>query len=167
MTFTDQKIDRYALVFFPFILLLISNYLTNVSKRVLTISLGISLLFLGYVIYTYHPVYSAYYSPLFGGTGSALDTGIYDNSGEYFAQAALYLNTKGRDVYTYVPNGFSSFDLFYKGNTQRERTNETNYVVTSYDMQRLNPVDSVCTILDKSFGSKEHDIVYVWRCLYP
>jgi len=164
MTITDQKIDRYSLIFFPFILLLISNYLATVSTKILSVYLITSLLFLTYVVYTYHPVYSAYYSPLFGSTKGALNMGVYDNSGEYFAQAALYLNTKGRDVYTYVPNGFSSFNLYYKGNIQRDRDGNTEYVVTSYDMERLNPADNLCTTLDKFFGSKEHTIVFVWRC---
>ena len=161
---TDQKIDRYSLVFFPVILLLSSVYLAKVSKKLLNTWLFLIFTFLIFTIYTYHPVYSAYYSPLFGGTKRALDIGIYDNSGEYFAQAALYLNTKGRNINTYVPDGFSSFNLYYKGNSQRDYTEETNYVVRSYDMQRLDPRDINCTTLDRSFGSKEHTIVYVWKC---
>jgi len=164
LTLTDQKIDRYALIFIPFILLLSSLYLVTLSKKVVSIVLSLSFAFFIYVAYVYYPVYSAYYSPLFGGTNKALSVGVYDNSGEYFAQAMLYLNTKGRDVYTYVPDGFSSSLLFYKGKIQRDRNAQTQYVVKSYDMVRLDPTDPFCTTLDSSFGSKEHAIVFVWRC---
>jgi len=166
LTITDQKIDRYALIFIPFILLIISYYMSTLDNYISTLKVYIPLTILFYIVVTwiYYPVYSAYYSPYFGGTANALKLGVYDNSGEYFAQAARYLNSKGRDTYTYVPDGFSSFNLFYKGKIQREYTQQTNYVVKSYDMQRLNPTDPNCRILDKSFGSKEHAVVFVWRC---
>jgi hypothetical protein len=110
-------------------------------------------------------VYSAYYSPLLGGTEKALSLGIYDNSGEYFSQAALYMNKYGRDVYTYVPDGFSSFNLLYKGKIQREYTDYTSYVIRSYDMQRMVVTDAKCKKLVKSFGPKNTTpIVYIWGC---
>lgn len=165
LTIAEQKIDRYALIFIPFIVILVSVYLASISTKSLSIYLSISSIFLLFVSYIYHPVYSAYYSPLLGGTEKALSLGIYDNSGEYFSQAALYMNKYGRDVYTYVPDGFSSFNLLYKGKIQREYTDYTSYVIRSYDMQRLVVTDARCKKLVKSFGPKNTTpIVYIWGC---
>jgi len=165
LTITEQKIDRYALIFFPFILAIVSSYIATISFKFKVISLIFPFIFLLFVIYKYHPVYSAYYSPLVGGTKQALKLGVYDNSGEYFSQAALYLNSYGRDVYTYVPDGFSSFNLLYKGKIQRDRSDYTNYVIRSYDMQRLDVEDIKCKRLVNSFGPKNTTpIVYIWGC---
>lgn len=164
MTLTDQKIDRYALIFFPFVITICSYYLVTLKPFYIKTFVSLTVMFLVFVACIYYPVYSAYYSPLFGGTKRALSVGVYDNSGEYFLQAAFYLNSKGRNIYTYVPDGLNSFNLLYKGKLQREYDSKTQYVVKSYDMTRLNPIDINCTTLDKSFGSKEHQIVFVWKC---
>ncbi|MEO5355173.1 MAG: hypothetical protein H7835_18450 [Magnetococcus sp. XQGC-1] len=168
LTITEQKIDRYFLIFIPFVVLICSVYLSELSLSYLFNIFIFIILFTGFYLYKYYPVYSAYYSPLFGGTYNALAVGVYDNSGEYFTQAALYLNTLGRDKYTYVPNGFSSFNLLYKGNIQRDFTDETNYVVTSFDMTRSTIKDiqyENCNKLLKEFGpNNDISIVYVWEC---
>lgn len=168
LTITEQKIDRYFLIFIPFVILLVAVYLAKLSLKYLFNISIIIVLFTGFYLYKYYPVYSAYYSPLFGGTYNALRIGVYDNSGEYFTQAALFLNNLGRDKYTYVPNGFSSFNLLYKGNIQRDFTDKTDYIVTSFDMTR-NTVKDIkytnCSKLIKEFGPRNDiSILYVWEC---
>jgi len=158
---SDQRIDRYSLVFILPLLLLVSVFLVKHAQKWL---MGVITVYFLLVAYAYHPVYSAYYSPLFGGTKGAINSGLYDNSGEYFAQAAAYLNNKGRDVNTYVPNGYESFSYFYKGNAQREFSNETKYVIRSYDMSRSSVVETVCSDLEKSFGPANFPIVYIYKC---
>ena len=166
-TITDQKIDRYSIAFFPIILSLAAVYLAKAKLRVALVWGGLSLAAFGFAVYTYHPVYSAYYSPAFGGTKAALNLGLYDNSGEYFAQAASYLNEKGRGINTWVPNGFESFNYYYKGNTQRGYTTDTSFSVQSFDMTRLNKTsveDPHCSELVKSFGPRKSPVVFVFGC---
>ena len=161
LSFTGQKIDRYAVVMFPYIILLISVYL-SVIKRLGYFAVALSLIFIVYITYLYSPVFSAYYSPLFGGTKMAYKIGIYDNSGEYYAQSALFLNTLGRNKNTYVPYNVDSFSPFYKGTTLREYVNNVDFIVTSVD--HLNSEKIVCRDVFKTFGSKVDKIVYVFKC---
>lgn len=164
LTISQQKIDRYAVVMFPYIILLSSIILASFPKNIIK---KILLMVCGYFIFVsfiYFPVYSAYYSPIFGGTKRALDMGVYDNSGEYFAQAALYLNEKGRNIVTSVPNGYSSFSCYYKGEISRYVTSRSDYLVYSIDASRIRPDNYGCGTLDKVFGSKEYPVVYISKC---
>lgn len=165
LSLPQKKIDRYVLVLIFPIVFVVSYYLSGLSKNVVITALNFSAIFMMFVIYLYHPVYSAYYSPIFGGTKKALEIGIYDNSGEYFAQAALYLNTKGRVMYTFVPNNIDAFSFYYKGNVQREFDENTNYIVRSVDIDRKTLNDSNCPTLEKSFGPKGFEnIVGIFKC---
>ncbi len=131
LTLSDKKIDRYTLVFFPYIILLASVYISTFSSRNFRLALlaGVSYSLLVYFIYL--SVNSAYYSPLFGGSSGVLNFGVYENSGEYFAQAADYLNDRGRDKVVWVPNNVESFNYYYKGRVVRDYTSEVDYVVSS------------------------------------
>ena len=164
MSIPDKKIDRYALVFISPLLLLISVYLATLQQKVVTVIAALSLLFLVYVIYVFHPIYSAYYSPIFGGTREAINLGVYDNSGEYFAQAAFYLNSKGRNNYTFIPDNIESFSYYYKGFLQREFDSKTTYIVRSHDIDRKEVIEPNCPTLDKTFGTKEAAVIYVFTC---
>ncbi|OGC38837.1 hypothetical protein A3K42_01190 [candidate division WWE3 bacterium RBG_13_37_7] len=174
LSLSSKKIDRYSLAFFPYLLLFSSVYLSRLNfKKQIFVGLA-SLLFLSYVIYVYHPVYSAYYSPLFGGTKTALKLKIYDNSGEYYAQAAEYLNTKGRDVIVYTPNNFDSFSPFYIGKFQAGFNGNTNYAVYSLDSERpvLEPTLPCYSSNSKTgkmqsfaaFGPRNYKVVFVFAC---
>ena len=164
LTLTGQKIDRYSLVFFPIFLLAISVFLSEHPKFLKTYVFGALGIFL-YAIIIYHPVYSAFYSPHFGGEKQALYMGVYDNSGEYFAQAASYLNAKGRNNYAYIPNNIESFSYYYKGSIQREKDVETNYVVVSLDEDRKYFNDYGCQNLEKSLGPKNGFVsVQIYSC---
>src|SRR3989338_3913298 len=161
LSLTGRKIDRYAVVMFPYVILLISVYF-SVIKRLGYFAAALSLIFIVYITYLYSPVFSAYYSPLFGGTKMAYKIGVYDNSGEYYAQSALFLNTLGRNKNTYVPYNVDSFSPFYKGTTLREYVNNVDFIVTSVD--HLNSEKIVCRDVFKTFGSKVDKIVYVFKC---
>ncbi len=164
LALAQQKIDRYVVVLIPQILLFISVFLSTQSLKLQKTAVSLALAFIVFVSYLYFPVYSAYYSPIFGGTRGAIKLGVYDNSGEYFAQAAFYLNSKGRDTQVYVPNGIASFMYYYKGVSQRNFNETTDFIVHSLDLTRPNIKEDKCPYLDKSFGSKEKQIVFVYRC---
>lgn len=157
LSLANQKIDRYIIGFIPFILLLIST--TKFPKIVF----GFVLTFLVHIVLTYYPVLSAYYSPLFGGTKQALKLDLYDNSGEYFAQAATYLNEKGRDKNVYVPNNIESFSYYYKGNLQGSLNENTDYIVRSLYMNRNEFIEENCPILEKAYGVGV-DVLRIYSC---
>lgn len=162
LTLSPQKIDRYALAFVPAIAVIISIVLSRISLKCLTIVIFLHLFFLILITYIYYPVYSAYYSPLFGGTKKALSFGIYDNSGEYYAQAAQYLNSIGRNK-VFVPDGIDSFSYYYKGETRGEYSTDINYIVRSYDMTRTTIEEPNCS-LDRAFGPRDFNVVFVFKC---
>ncbi|MBU1132829.1 hypothetical protein KKG08_00990, partial [Patescibacteria group bacterium] len=157
LTLASQKIDRYIISFIPLILLLIA------STRFPKIVYIIPLVFLAYVALTCYPVYSAYYSPIFGGTKQALKLGLYDNSGEYFSQAATYLNEKGRGKNVYVPDNIESFSYYYKGNLQGQFNEDTDYIVRSLYMDRNEFIETRCSSVEKSYGTYV-DVVRVYSC---
>lgn len=164
LTIPEKKIDRYALVLIPPIVLICSYYLESFILYRKLFLYTVSCLFLVFVIYSVFPVYSAYYSPLFGGTKGALKAGIYDNSGEYFAQAALYLNTLGRDLNTFVPDNIEAFSPYYKGKIQRVYDDTTDYVVRSIDIDRKEIQDSKCPYIVREFGPNDYNVVAVLMC---
>ncbi len=163
LTTAGKKIDRYVIVMFPSMILLGSYFLSRQKSTIIKTVLGLSLALAIFVSYLYYPVYSSYNSPLFGGTKMALKLGIYDNSGEYFAQAASYLNGKGRDKKVYVPNGGGSFDYYYKGVRIYNAADKPDYVVVSLDFGRLIN-DRGCHNEEARFGSRETAIVYIFKC---
>ena len=164
LSFSVQKIDRYSLVFIPTIALFISMWVSNLKKNVRILIAVSYLVALAYNVWAYYPVLSAYYSPLFGGTSQALKMGFYDNSGEYFAQAAGYLNTKGTSIHTFVPDNIESFSVFFKGESQTVFDEKTNYILRSLDTDRKYFESPLCSTLEKSFGSKEYKVVNVYLC---
>ncbi len=162
LSIVGQKIDRYVLGFIPPVLLICSQYISKLKLKVFVpIVVGV-VLFFTFVFVRYHPVYSAYYSPVFGGQKNALNLGIYDNSGEYYLQAADYLNDLQQKFVVFVPYNIESFSYYYKGVTVREFSKSVGYVVKSIDWDRKELKDNTCPVLEKSFGTE--NIVGVFKC---
>jgi len=165
LTISRKKIDRYSLAMIPYILTVSSFYLTKTSIKAFKIILISATIFFIYISIIYHPVYSAYYSPFFGGAKKALDLGVYENSGEYFAQAAFYLNGKSRNMLVYIPDNIESFNYYYKGNVENILEKEPDYIVSSLDKDRKSDNDlQKCGQLDKTFGPGGFNAVYVYKC---
>jgi hypothetical protein len=162
LTLVGQKIDRYTISLFLPSLLLVAQMLSHLStkKAVVLSALSCALAIMCYI--HYYPVLSAYYSPLMGQTKGALRLGIYDNSGEYFAQAAFWLNTKGRDTSVYVPNNVESFSPYFKGKISL--TGAADYEVYSLDMGRVSLEKTMCKKVVKFFGPQDRPIVYILEC---
>lgn len=163
LTLAQKKIDRYILAVFPSVILLGTLFTNSLSGKWIRITLASSGVFLIVTMLIYHPVYSAYYSPLLGGTITARKLGIYDNSGEYFAQSAFYLNNKGRDVKVFVPHGEASFDYYFKGERVHSLEEQPDYIVVSLDVDR-DIENYGCEKLEARAGSREADIVYIFDC---
>ena len=164
LTVSDQKIDRYAVAFIPCLLLIAAVGMSALSNKTVWMSVTAVLLFVAWLAINFYPVYSAFYSPILGGTKAAITLGIYENGGAYFANAARYLNTKGRDNYVFVPNNTDAFSLYYKGKTQSEFNDQSKFLVTSLDFDRKSPQNQYCNIPDAEFGPHDAKVVYVFRC---
>jgi hypothetical protein len=162
LTIANKKIDRYTIFLIPSLILMVSVVLNNFRYKYFV--LGISTAFILWVSYIYFPIFSSYYSPIFGGTTEAQKIGVYDNSGEYFADAAFYLNTYARDTVVFVPDNSQTFTPFYKGKTIGKFNETVDFVVSSVDLYRKSPNSTFCPILDKSFGSREAKVVFVYKC---
>jgi hypothetical protein len=165
LTLADKKIDRYVIFIVPALLLTVAIYLANIRTKILTLAI-LTIQIGGFIwaSYRYLPVYSAYYSPIIGGEKQALKNGFYENSGEYFAQAAKYMNSKPRKEIVYVPDNFESFSYFHKGTRTREFSSNVQYVVNSVDFDRKEPNNYGCTNLEKTFGPSGFNAVYIFSC---
>jgi hypothetical protein len=165
LTIADKKIDRYVIFLFPALILVASTWIAHLeNQKVYAIFLCQSAIFFFSVI-KYFPVMSAYYSPVAGGEKQALKNGFYENSGEYFAQAAFYLNDKPRNEIVYIPNNYESFSYFHKGKKVREFGNEVSYVINSVDFDRPEPDNYGCSKIEKTFGPGDFKAVYIFSCM--
>jgi hypothetical protein len=163
LTIAAKKIDRYVIFLFPSLLLMAASFLNTIRPKYVILSAAV--LFILLIGHIYFPVYSAYYSPVFGGTAGAQKIGVYDNSGEYFANAAFYLNTLSRDTVVFVPNNAQTFSPFYKGKMVGVFGSRVDYVVSSVDLYRDSPNNHLCSLLKNSFGPRDTKIVFVYKCL--
>ncbi len=164
LTAADKKIDRYSVALILPLLLYVAIYLSTLKTQVLGVICVLYVLFTLWVVYSFHPVYYAYYSPLFGpdAQNTAMRAKVYDNSGEYYAQAARYLNTRGRDFYTFVPFNVEAFSYFYEGNIQHAHDEYTNYIVTS--VEHLDSLPANCSTQVEVFGPRLWKTVFVFAC---
>ncbi len=156
-----KKIDRYIVPMILPMIFISSLYLSNISKKILNLVVGIILAYFVFSTFIYFPNYSAFYSL---GTKTAISWGVYDNSGEYFSEAARYLNKYGRDNTVYIPNGAASFKYYYGGSITDGQKSDYDYYVTSLDQDRKITLLDKCLILENYFGSKEQKVVFVYSC---
>lgn len=165
LTISTKKIDRYALALVQPILLFVSIYLAKLKLKALLAILALQAIFAMYTFYAYFPAISGYYSPIFGGAETSLSLGVYENSGEYFAQSAFYLNSLGRHK-VYIPDNYESFKYFYYGPAVRDFSTSVKYVVTSVDFDRRTPrIITECPRLIRTFGPKfSNPVVYIYAC---
>lgn len=165
LSLADKKIDRYVIALFPPIILITAFYISKIGHILQKVIYLIILLTTFWAFDKYNPVYSAYYSPIFGGAKTALELGVFENSGEYFAQAAFYLNEKNGNYVVTVPNNRDSFAYYYKGVTEFEVKPATNYIVWSHDIDRkIPPAYPTCPFIEKTLGNKDMTYVYILKC---
>ncbi len=155
LTSSGQKIDRYVVTLLPILLLFIAVNINN--WRSIAIAKSIETLL---VLVIFFPIMSGYFIYTPKSFEFIKNMGFYDNSGEYYRDAAVYLNNKNSKVF--VPDNFDTFNPYYKGIYGMSYTN-SDYVVTSYDVDRKNAYIEGCTI-EKAFGSKTYVSVFVFKC---
>jgi hypothetical protein len=163
LTLSSQKIDRYSLVFFPSIILLISILISKIQIQKTLFIIFLSLLTTTYSFIVYSPNLSAFYSPLFGGTNQALQIGVYENGGDFVSKSAFYLNQHDRNYEVYVPNNFEAFSLFFGGKSVREITPKTKYIIYNLDIDRRTYDEKYCKEIIKTFGSLEKEVVAICK----
>ncbi|OGC50070.1 hypothetical protein A2716_01205 [candidate division WWE3 bacterium RIFCSPHIGHO2_01_FULL_40_23] len=167
LSISVKKIDRYLIPVFPAVFLLVSIFLDSVNVKLQKITVGIYLLASFLITYLYIPVYSAYYSPLFGSSNGALRFNIYTNSGQYFAQAALYANQnlKGKEIF--VPYNKESYYYLYKekSNMRDKLEKTTDFTVLSFNkLSSEKKLQKKCPVVGAKFGSKLEGIVLILNC---
>lgn len=168
LSISEQKIERYILLLLPAVFLLIAVTFSRFSKGMQKLTALIILVSFGLAYKNYNPLYSAYYSPLFGGPKSAYAAGIYDDNGEFFARAARYLNAKGRNTSVYVPYNVESFSYYFKGNLEATLELEEGYLVVSKDSRRPWPVSGInCPSVDQAIINNGLQVVTIFNCVKP
>lgn len=175
LTAASQKIDRYIITVFPYILIICAFYISKLKlshQKIFILFILVSFINVSYNVF---PVYSAYYSPILGGTKKALEMNLYDNSGEYFAQAAFFLNQQGREKFVSISpdNNIDSFRYYYKGKITHNINDNTDYVLKSLDYNRQDESELLkndekalqkCHNLEKAFGPKDYNVVFIYKC---
>ncbi len=153
----------FAVLFIEYVYLFIRNFfeigfsapylrcLPEIFKKFIThVSVGIAVLLyvFGVTAYAkvnfdrYHPVYSFYYSDLVGGASGLYKTGVTPIlRGEWYAQAAFYLNhtdpdIKQKDIWILDAGSLDSFRYFFNGNAVRETTGFKQYDTIEYVLVR-------------------------------
>ncbi len=175
----DKSKDRYITNFEPS-LIIISTYafyhilkLKNFIKYpliTLTISLYLS------VLYRYFPVYSYYFTDLIGGAQAFERAGVsIKNRGEYYAQAAQYINENDenpteRNVVLTHREQVRTFKPFFYGNVYAnpkfmpDRA-KADYIISRREMDNIVPKDKCQKV--QNFGPKNpfgYEVLILYKC---
>lgn len=178
LSIPNKSRDRYLAELIPMFVFFAGYLFSLISlrKAYLNILLFFVLaIFYGSVISRYHPVYSFYYSELIGGPKGLLSVSIYPMiRGEYYAQAAQYLNDNDPDIENktaWVLNAGSldSFRYYFKGKSIRNTVGMKPTDKIDYVIVRFNDIDKFkdyCPTI-QTFGPKypyEFDAMYIVDC---
>lgn len=180
LSIPSKTIDRYLINFLPSFIFIaafgIYKILAIKSKPIFFI---ICILIIGWYLVTfarYYPVYSFYYTDLIGAQPglSKLNFSI-KNRGEYYAQAAQYINQTDPDAITKnavvtESTRVITFSPFFYGSTYPDikelpEGRSAAYVIIRSNAEKNFPEDK-CSFL-KSFGPKaplQYDEVLVYKC---
>jgi hypothetical protein len=168
LTIPSKTIDRYILDFYPSFML-VSAYgfytIFNILKnKILKYSL-ISLISIYYlvVLVGYYPVYSFYYTELIGGQEFLNKIGFpIKNRGEYYAQAAQYINENDTEAIKKIvlvteSERIVTFNPFFYGTTipkvsQLPKDRSAAYMVVRKNHDFMVPKDK-CAVLQE-FGPR-------------
>ena len=177
--------DRYLVNFLPALAVLAAFSLYRILE-IAPVILGWSVLglLIGYyvlTIYRYHPVYSFYYNDLIGGAAGIECLGLkVINRGEYWAQAAQFINRDSVTRYLDEPTGnlntivtdreqIPSFKDYFKGKTYADSKfmpdgYHAHYVVTRKD--NLDWIPEACELI-ATFGPRapwKYNQLYTFSC---
>jgi len=161
-----KKIDRYLISLFPPLILCSALYLGKIKFIFQKAAVAGIVLCTVILAYLYFPVYTAYYSPIFFGSRGADKLNLYSNSGQYFSDAAFFINTLPRDTKVLIPFNKESFHSFYnyKQNEQIRVDKSTDFIILSFNKLSSGALSDKCQNIVKTFGSRIESIVFVYEC---
>jgi len=172
--------DRYLINAYPQISLISTvaiYYLIKQKKKLVrNITIGILVFMYAITIYRYYPVFSEYYTDFIGGPIGRERLGLnVTNRGEYYAQAARYINKiddrpYNRNVVVSHRAQDKTFGKFFYGQTFTNPkflpdNHFADYITIRNDRLDQVPKDS-CKPL-KSFGPKDpfgYTVITVYKC---
>ncbi len=179
LTIPDKAKDRYISNFYPSLILISSYafyYFYKYSQKAKIASIAILFIIYTVTLYRYYPAYSYYFTDLVGGPGGVEALGVpVKNRGEYYAQAAQYINkidpdAPNRNAVLTHREQIKTFAPFFYG---KDYTNPklmpegalADYIVSRRDLDYLVPKD-MCNKL-KAFGPSApfaYEAVIVYKC---
>ncbi len=181
LSYPSKLKDRYLVDLYPYTSVL-SAYgfweFTKNWKRSFKIALGVVfVLFYISIFVRYHPEYSFYYNDALGGAAGREELGLsVKNRGEYYAQAALYLNSLAPEPEICNKNAIvldreriPSFKDHFMGKTfpdysMMPKGYHAHFFVT--DNRYLSQVPETCSLI-KEFGPliyPQYTALYVYDC---
>ncbi|MFH1295087.1 MAG: glycosyltransferase family 39 protein [bacterium] len=163
-TLADQKIERYAISVMPALLMIIAVALSHLTPKLISVISLIIILTGGAIYLSYFPYPALYYSPAVAGVAGVYKSGLLDTNGEYFSDAARYLNMKGRDVVVHTAANEQSFKPYFKGIYASEYSSQVQYVITSVDSTRGAASFPACPVAEKVFLVDGLAYVTIWSC---
>ena len=172
--------DRYITNFYPGIIVLSAYafyYLYNLNKNLRIGLTALLVVVYALTLYRYYPVYSYYYTDLLGGPAGINNSGrmILKNRGEFYAQAAQYINNNDpkaveKTVITDSREQIRTFQPFFYGSTYTNpkfmpKGADADYIVTRPEHEYLIPQDKCKQVA--SFGPKaplKYDAIKLYSC---
>lgn len=180
LTIPEKIKDRYLFNMLPFFLLFSSitfYFIWNLKNSIIRGLILYSVVFM-YILtaYRYYPVYSFYHSDLIGGAYGLEKFNLpVPNRGEYYAQAAQYLNRLSPDPHNKITildhrEQTRTFSPFFYGTTYTNpnllpNNKEANYILSRRDMDYIVP-KKMCQLI-KTFGPKDpnhYDVILIYEC---
>ena len=177
LSIPGKMIDRYMITFFPPLAVICAIGFKSIFDLV-GIKKSIFVLSVYYfsVLFSYYPNFSFYYSEIFGGPANVSRLGIQlKNRGEYYAQAAYYLNSindnkSSKFTLVYHAERKETFGYFYLGTPvittkQLPEDRFLNYLVVEQPMLNQIATDKCQQI--KSVGPRypfEYSYLYIFEC---
>jgi len=184
LTIPNKLKDRYLVEIIPAFILFATYgviFLKNkLPKKTFIFTTVLIVIWIALNIYRYHPNYSFYMSDLVGGPKFMYENNLaLMNRGEYFANAAIYLNTLekpetktvffGNDTHVVTFKDFFRGKTFFDAGAIPNKT-KLNYIVVRSNTARLDEINNYCKkIMDLGpkdpFGYTEINI-YICENLY-
>lgn len=179
LTIPEKTKDRYLINLYQPMLFISSLAFYELSKLsfklVKHVTVVLTVFIYAFALYRYYPAYSFYYTELIGGPSGITKLGMnIKNRGEYYAQAAQYINRKSKAEETNAVithrEQIRTFSPFYYGKLYASPGllpdgASVDYIISRPDMNYLVPLE-LCD-LEKTFGPKEpwgYQEVFVYKC---
>ena len=175
LTAPGKMIDRYVIYFYPSLCLLCALFLSNIKSELLKKAHTIIFILQTIIIlYCYYPVYSFYYSDaILGAKGFSAFGYDVKNRGEYYAQAAEYLNKKNSaadlNVVLSHREQMNTFGKFFYGKTYSNPKflpdgANVDYIVARPSLDHIVPKSCILEKISSPKFPFDYPIVKIYKC---